>query len=500
MNQETIDGWMREAYGLHQAGDPARAEPIYKRILEHQPDNADAWYLLGEIEAVRGNHARAAEMTRRAIALNGKESHFHYALGCALQAIGDTQGAADEFRRTLVLDPSHAAAHINLGSLQQVEAEKRAAPRELEDALEHFRAASRIAPNHAGPWLNIGYAMERDRRLEDAIGYFDRALALDPGLAEAHFNRSLALLALGRWREGWREYEWRWQASGFPRPQLGRPEWNGEALGGRNLLVYTEQGFGDAIQFARFAAPAAERNARVVLRCGAELQALLSSAPGISSTVRPDEPPPDFAAHCSLLSLPRILGVTRETCPARVPYVAVAGALLERWRSRVRAAGGGPRVGLVWSSQPLATRIAPLKSIDLQVLSPLQDVPGIRYYNLQMGEAGKQALRPGAAPRMVDLTAEIRDFSDTAALIASLDLVISVDTAVVHLAGALGKPVWVLLQYAPDWRWYPDGDACVWYPTLRMYRQQRRGDWPEVIARVARDLRTLSGLPATSRT
>lgn len=500
MKQETIDGWMREAYGLHQAGNPARAEAIYKRILEHQPGNADAWFLLGEIESVRGNPARAVEMTRRAIALNGREPHFHYALGCALQAIGDGVGAADEYRRTLALDPNHAAAHINLGSLLQVEAEKRAAPRELEDALEHFRAASRFAPNHAGPWLNIGYAMERDRRLEEAIGYFDRAVALDPGLAEAHFNRSLSLLALGRWREGWHEYEWRWQASGFPRPQLGRPEWNGEPLGGRKLLVYTEQGFGDAIQFARFAACAAERGASVILRCNAELQRLLSSVPGVSSTLRPDEPLPDFDAHCALLSLPRILEVTRETCPARIPYVAVAGALLERWGARVHAAEAGLRVGLVWSSQPLATQIAPLKSMDLQILSPLQEVPGIRYYNLQMGEAGRQALRPGAAPRMIDLTAEIRDFADTAALIASLDLVISVDTAVVHLAGALGKPVWALLQYAPDWRWYPDGDACVWYPTLRMYRQQRRGDWPEVIARVARDLRELKGPAATSRT
>jgi hypothetical protein len=341
--------------------------------------------------------------------------------------------------------------------------------------------------------------MERERRLEEAVGYFDRALAADSGIVEAHFNRSLALLALGRWREAWQEYEWRWEASGFPRPRLDRPEWDGKPLGGGRLLVYTEQGFGDALQFARFASPAAERGANVILRCPPTLRALLASVPGVSSTVSAEEPLPAFDAHCSLLSLPRLLEVTKDSLPARVPYVAVDGAQLERWRGLVRGAGGGLRVGLVWSSQPLATRIAPLKSIDLDVLAPLQDVPGARYYSLQMGEAGKQALRPGAAPAMIDLTAEIRDFADTAALISSLDLVISVDTAVLHLAGALGKPVWALLQYAPDWRWYPDEAACAWYPTLRKYRQQRRGDWPEVIARVARDLRSMSG-PATSRT
>ncbi len=494
MEQETIDGWMREAYGYHQAGDMARAEPIYRRIIQHQASNADAWFLLGEIEALRGNNARAAELIGHAVSCNGAEPHFHYALGCALQA-DDPEGAAEAYRRALSLDAAHAGAHLNLGCLLQERAEMRAAAaapqavqRELDEAQSHFRAASELAPNHPGPWMNLGYAMERERRQEEALAYFERALAADAGLAEAHFNRSLALLALGRWRDGWPEYEWRWQASGFPRPQFGRPEWDGSPLDGKTLLLYTEQGFGDAIQFVRFTTEAALRGARVVLRCAPELESLLGGVAGVSETIRADDPLPEFDAHCSLLSLPRLLNVIREGRAARVPYLRAPDDRLQRWGSVIKSGEGELRVGLVWASQPMATQIAPRKSIALDALAPLSTVRGVRFYSLQMGEAGRQGARPDSPLKITDLTAGIRDFADTAAVIANLDLTLSVDTAVAHLAGAMGRPVWTLLNYAPDWRWYPDAPTTFWYPSMRLYRQARRSDWARVIQRVADDL------------
>jgi Flp pilus assembly protein TadD len=480
------------------------AEQMYRRILTRQSDHADAQYLLGDIAARRGDNLAAAQLIRGAIASNAKEPQFHFGLGCALQGLGDWDGAMVSYRRALLLDPSHSGAHLNLGCILQDQGESRAASRsaestarDLDEAISHFQTATELAAENSAAWMNLAYAMERQGNFGEALRFYDQALAIDPNLAQARFNRSMVLLALGRMREGWNDYEWRWEASGYPRPSFPQPEWDGSALSGKRLLLYTEQGFGDAIQFARYAAVAAERGAQVTLRCAPELVSLLASAPGISMAVSAEQALPSFDVHCALLSLPRVLSDAETSIPFSEPYIRPSDALVAQWRSEIR--GPELKIGLAWASQP-QNRIAPLKSASLETFAPFLRVPGAHFYSLQKGEAATQAMGVLGAISLTDVAPRLRDFADTAAVIANLDMVISVDTAVAHLAGAMGKPVWTLLPYVRDWRWYPDPDATALYPSMRLYRQTRRGDWSEAVARIADHLKRLLASRATSPT
>jgi hypothetical protein len=418
-----------------------------------------------------------------------RDPQAHYARGCALQAGGQHEAAAASYRCALDLDPRHWAAHINLGCILQAGWERAgsaASATQLEEARAHFHAAAQCNPGDTAAWINLGYSHERSRELAEARRCYDRALKLDAGAHDARFARSMVLLAQGDWLEGWQEYEFRWQASGYARPAYPQPEWDGRALDGETVLLYTEQGFGDAIQFVRYAALVAARGGRAVVRCPPELERLLRGAPGVAATFTPEKTVP-FDLHGSLLSLPRLLRTTPETVPAQLPYLRADPALVEKWRARVDAGAPGQRVGLAWASHSQMPN-APLKSMPPQALEPLRGISGVRYFSLQAGEAGRRAA--AAAPlRIADLTDGLLDFAETAALIASLDLVISVDTAVAHLAGALGRPVWTVLSFAPDWRWYPDAASSRWYPGMRLYRQPRHGDWAAACAQVAQDLR-----------
>jgi Flp pilus assembly protein TadD len=498
---------MRQGRAAHDAGDLTVAEGFYQRVLDEQPDHADALYLLGEIEALRQNNEHAAGLIRRAISIEGGKAQFHFALGCVQQGSGEREEAADSYRRALALDPSHAAAHINLGCLLQGSSEINVAAgdpsaalaeRGFEEALSHFRAATEIAPEAPDGWINLGYALERRRRLADARRCYDRALALDPQHAEARFNRSMVLLAQGDYLEGWEEYEWRWQASGYPRPVFPQGEWDGSALHGETVLLYTEQGFGDAIQFVRYAAAVAERGGRAMVHCQPQLERLLERVPGVSGMLAPHQTT-GFDLHCSLLSLPRVLRTTIDTIPAQVPYIVPDPVLASEWRARLHDGQAGIRVGLVWASHSMMPNAA-LRSLKLSAFAPLREVPGVRFHSLQIGAAARQEAATGPMP-LIDHTDRIGDFADTAALIANLDLIIAVDTAVAHLAGAMNKPVWLMLRYAPEWRWYPDAPNSKWYPSMRLYRQHTRGDWAGVCDQLAKDLRDfVAGSAAISPT
>jgi len=456
--------WLRRLFGAP-LGVHAQAEALYRE---------------GEALALRGEHAAAEALFRRALARDPSRASYHYALGCALQATGRHGPAVECYRRAMALDARLVPAMINLGSILQASGERGGdGARRLEEALALFRAATELAPGAPDGWINLGFALERSRRLAESRHAYDRALAIDPSLADARFNRSLVLLAQGDFAAGWEDYEARWQATGYPRPAFGGPEWDGRALGGKTVFVYAEQGFGDAIQCARYLPLLEARGGRALLRCQPELERLFAGLRGVAGFVAPDAVP-GFDFHCSLLSLPRLFGTRVETIPAEVPYLHADPALVARWRARLNAQGSALRVGLAWSSRSSMPDAA-VKSLPPEALAPLGVLSGVRFYSLQLGEAATQL-------RMEDFTGEIGDFADTAALMECLDLVITVDTAVAHLAGALARPVWTLLRYAPDWRWYPDAARSLWYPTMRLYRQQAPGEWGGVVAAVAREL------------
>ena len=508
-SQQAIESAIR----LQRAGQLADAELAYRHLLARDPDNAAALHLLGILVGRSGRPQEAVELLRRCIQICPEDATAHASLGTALHSLGDDENAMAHFQRSVELQPESAEAQYNLGKALRdrkenpaaAEAFRRAvqlqpalAPawnnlgntlRELEqaeEAAECYRKSLQLRPNHPQTLHNLGLAYKDVIRLDDAMRCFDAALALDPAHHECRVSQAMVLLLRGDFERGWREYEARWNLTrAFTRPSFSQPLWDGSNPAGSTLLLHSEQGFGDTIQFSRYAPLLVERGAKVILVCQRELRPLLATLDGIGPVLDPGEQPPPFDAYRPLMSLPMVLGTTPPTIPARVPYLKADPSRVDRWRNRI--GDDGLRIGIAWAGAAgyLNDRN---RSIPLAMLAPLAQVPGVRLYSLQKGPAADQTSALPAAMSVFDFTPELHDFADTAALIQNLDLVISVDTAVAHLAGALAKPVWVLLPFSPDWRWMIDRDDSPWYPTLRLFRQQQLRRWQEVVERVAQSL------------
>jgi hypothetical protein len=346
-----------------------------------------------------------------------------------------------------------------------------------------------MIPNHTAALSSRGVALQALNRHAEAIASFDRALALAPDYADAHFNRSLARLAIGDYRAGQLEYEWRWKRTGAAPLRLNRPLWLGETpLAGKTILLHAEQGLGDTIQFVRYVPRLAAAGAKVVLEVHPELKAPLSRVPGAAAVIGRGEPRPAFDLHCPLGSLPLACKTEPASVPADIPYLAAEPARVERWRERL-AALDPPRIAIVWAGNAAHANDRN-RSLPFAKLAPLWANSRARFVGLQRDlRAGDAPLLQGAP--VLHLGSELADFDDTAAVLAGCDLLIAVDTAVAHLAGALGRPLWVLLPFSADWRWTKDSDRSPWYPSARLYREARPGGWDDVIARVARDLAAL---------
>jgi Flp pilus assembly protein TadD len=473
------------AFQLHQAGRLGEAEQLYRQVLAGDPGHSDGLHMLGVLAGQTGRTDLAAELIGRAIARAPGCAAYHANLGNVLREQGDLPAATASFRRALALRPDFPEAHNNLGTALQELGEP-------EPALACFRRALALRPDYADALGNLGNALRDLGLAEAAVSCLRQAVRLRPGLAPAHHNLALALLACGEMAEGWQEYEWRWQAPPLAGSQRAwaRPQWHGEAAPGRTLLIHAEQGFGDTLQFCRLAPLAASRFARVILEVPPPLVRLVRTLRGVDQVVAAGDALPAFDLQCPMLSLPRALGTTLEGIPATVPYLHADAAEAAVWRARL--GGPGLRVGLAWAGNPrrhlrAVAAVDRRRSLPPELLAPLLAQPGPRFVSLQ--KDGPPAL---ADAKVIDLMAEVHDFAATAALIENLDLVISVDTAVAHLAGALGRPVWLLDRFDSCWRWLGARRDSPWYPTLRRYRQPRWGDWASVVAEAAADLGRLT--------
>jgi tetratricopeptide (TPR) repeat protein len=498
---------LAQAVQAHRAGRLDEAAALYRRILATQPRHADALHLSGQIAESKGDHATALAFIAQAIAANGHIAAFHVSEGVVLLALGRLDEARRALQRALCLDRDSAEAHNVLGNVllrlgerdaslacyrralalrpHYVEARNnlgsalRALGR-LDEAESQLRRALELRPGYAAGLANLGLVLQEQGRYREALDAYDRAVASDPAHATAHGNRAMLLLLLGRLREGFAEYEWRWRMPGFatPRREFAQPMWTGDALAGRTLLVHAEQGLGSAIHFARYVERAAA-GGRVLLECRRPLQRLFTQSlaqpggPAAGVVVKGEELPP-FDCHAPLMSLPYLLATTLDSIPAQVPYLTARPDDAAAWRERL-AGSRRPRIGLVWAGDANHENDHN-RSMAAQFLAPLvADAPAV-FFSLQVPARGElsAAFPPGS---VADLAPALADFADTAAVVANLDLVISVDTAVAHLAGALAHPVWLLLPFVPEWRWLLDREDSPWYPTMRLFRQRKVGDW-----------------------
>jgi hypothetical protein len=365
----------------------------------------------------------------------------------------------------------------------------------LEESLECYRHALDLEPNFATAHNSLGMALAECGQFEEAMACYRTAFAIEPDYATAHLNLAMTLLMTGDFLPGWAEMEWRWKTPQLrdARRSFDTPLWRGEDAAGKTLLIHGEQGYGDHLQFCRYATLAADRGLRVILEVPGALVRVMRPLRGVQRVIAEGDPLPAFDLHCPMLSLPGAFGTTLASIPATVPYLSVPPEFVAPWGAELtKLAPRRLHVGLVWAGQPrkgsgfAVAAMDALRSIAFERLAPVLDVPGVAFFSLQKDHAA-----PAGAP-VIDLMGNMRDFADTAALVANLDLVISVDTAVAHLAGALGKPVWLLNRHNGCWRWLTGRRDSPWYPAFKLYTQPRRDDWESVVAEMAADLARLA--------
>jgi tetratricopeptide (TPR) repeat protein len=463
----------------------------YQQALRFNPNYPEAHSNLGNALQEQGRLAEAVASCQQAVLLKPDSPDAHHNLGIVLAKQEQLDAAVVSFQQVIRLRPDYPDAHNNLGIVLGKQDQ-------LDAAVASFQQALHLKPDYPEAHHNLGLALARQGRLDEALPCYQQALDLKPDYPEAHWDRGLACLLMGRFEQGWAGYEWRWKCKEFkPLPPLERPLWDGSPLDGRTILVHAEQGLGDTFQFIRYAPLVQQRGGRVVLVCQPTLIPLLRRGPVVERLLAQGDALPEYDVHVPLISLPKLLGTTLESVPADVPYLEAEPQLVEAWRHRL-AFYPGFKVGIAWQGNP-EFRFDHLRSIPLAQFAPLARVPGVHLLSLQKG-AGRDQLPvlPARFP-VTDLGGQLDEttgaFLDTAAVMMNLDLVITSDTAVAHLAGALGVPVWVALHHVPDWRWLLDREDCPWYPTMRLFRQTRPGQWEDVFEHIAEALQRRLAAP-----
>jgi tetratricopeptide (TPR) repeat protein len=462
------------------AGHGDDAISAFRRAVELRPNFLEAINNLGHVYRSKQQYPEAIAAYRQTCALDPKSPDAFINLGIALREDGQNEEAFTALHRAIELKPDTALAHNNLGVAYSESVQ-------LDKALEAFTKAIQLHPGYALAHKNLGVALAELRRYSEAVASFDRAIELNPNLPEAHALRALIYLVQGDFDRGLPEYEWRWRAQlrdMTPLRDFAKPQWDGSELAGKTILLHAEQGYGDTLQFIRYAALVAARGGRIVFECQPALFRLLRAVEGIDRIFPAGETLPGFDLHCPLLSLPLAFKTRLDSIPAKVPYVFADPASVESWKSRMRNTPGR-KIGLAWAGNP-RHKLTRHRAITLMQLAPLAQATDAVFFSMQKGPAAKQD-RP-AGMNLIDCGDQLHDFADTAGLIANLDLVITVDTAVAHLAGAMGKPVSILIPFSPDWRWLLDRTDSPWYPTIRLFRQKSLALWDDVIQTVANEL------------
>ncbi len=541
-----IDQAMQEAVGLHRAGRLREAEKIYARIVKAAPDYFDALHLFGSLQAQNGHNGEALRLIQAALKINPRSpealvnlSNVMHALkreedalacldkalairpddllalqnrGSALLSLNRPQEALASFEQVLQREPRNGDVLLNrgiakatLGRDAEALADFDAALAQMPghpnvlynrgsalsqvgrfaDAIADLDRALAVMPGHARTWINRGRALQQLNRHAEAVASFDKAIAANKNDADALTNKALSLLTLGELRDGFTDYEWRWKRSGMTDGRRGYRGalWLGEfPLGGKIILLHAEQGLGDTIQFARYAGLLAQGGAKVVMEVQPELKSMLSDLAGVTSCHARGEPLPPYDVHCPLGSLPLALKTETATIPAAIPYLHAHAAIVAKWRDRV-APLPGKRVALAWAGQASHANDRN-RSVALKLLEPLLASAGISFVSIQRDLRGDDETLLAQYPNVTHVGGQLADMADTAAVIDLVDLTIAVDTSVVHLAGAMARPAWVMLPYAPDWRWGLSGEHSPWYPDVRLFRQPAPGDWPSVVAQL----------------
>ena len=524
---EHFENQLADAIERHKSGQIQEAMAIHHALLKQFPGHPQILYLSGLAYQDLGDLKRAMGLISRATAAEPDNGTFHFSLGILLKKLGYSRAAMERLCDARQRDPNNAETHFHLGDTHMDLGE-------AQEALQHFRAAIQLRPDFKEAWINLGLCLKACKQLEEALSCFQQVVDDHPQNVEGHINLGLTYLLMGNYPLGWQAYEWRLRLENEEEVSLAIPiltqngqaipRWDGSPLQGKTILILSEQGFGDTLQFVRYLSPLKTSGARILLTSLRPLMPLLQTLPTVDRIFLPPRLGVEaFKAQvaqeridwfCPLISLPLLLETQVDSIPISVPYVHAESGLVQKWTKRlsvntgevaqdkptipqtvpslskplhnIQPHGKRPlRIGLVWRGKPLHKN-DPLRrrSCTLNDLAPLANIKNVAFFGLQKEDAPSKPLLPPQGMVITDLQAELHDFAQTAAILATLDLLISIDTSVAHLGGALGKPVWVLLPFMPDWRWFLDQETTPWYPTLRLFRQTVANCWKDPVQKM----------------
>lgn len=462
---------------------PLEAARAFASVLAVQPDCVEALAQLGQLFFQSNELPAALGCLQQAARLEPQMPRLNALMAAVLRKQGRLEESALCCERETRVSPQDPDAHYNLALARQT-------LHHIPEAIDSYQTALRLRPHYLDALIGLGSALRQDARTEAALNYFADAVRLNPSHARAHWELGTTQLALGQYASGWKEFEWRWKLADFttPVPRFEQPFWDGQDLGGQRIFLHCEQGYGDVIQFSRYAILVANRGGKVMLGCPQPLRSMMETVPGVTEVVTTRRDLPPFDTHAPLMSLPAIFGTTLETIPATIPYIHLHQRSSSPLKAKWVADLPGKKVGVVWRGSSVHRNDAN-RSLPLEFIKPLLTLPNIHWHSLQVGDAAQPLARPDFASQIVDLGSRFEHFEDTAEAIRELDLVLSVDTAVAHLAGAMGKTVWLLLPFEAEWRWMTAREDSPWYPTMRLFRQSSPGNWKELLERVARALK-----------